>query len=408
MASTQQSLGISPSDVHRVCNYNLSFPWFAYPMTPFSGYYDLEYFVELGNLMRYLKAIQSDKLVLHLTIGAPVEELVHDDDYASYAMHYRQLAPIHLQRAAESGYSVLNIIIAPMLPDGHYNHVRNPHFTRRFAREDSGLTFRKTANRVWECSNHNVKWKTVWFNTMMPTIDTDRNQRMMEHLRTNLKDVNINTEKYCQTSEDNEFTNYFYREFELALKNVVLRGGMVSCFNFAVFRHGNTHDQFNNCKMFKEIKCVFRNLMNLDTRLHPHQNPCISILMEWIFMRENFYVYEIELEKERSDKLIKTNYTTQDRSQCSTITVSESNGRVVMKIDEYDEDDNNDDDSIDLTIQIIEEDFGQIQMGSMSGIGGMGSMGGMGGMGGASTDLGSAEYGNKAREHLKKNPSRKS
>lgn len=280
-------------NVKHVCGCNLNFPWYLYPRTPFGGYYDDAYFGQLGNLLMFLDDLEDNlksllqirtltNTLVHFTIGAPIEE-VAQNDYADYAGHYRQLIPMHLQRAAESEISVVNIIVAPILPKTYYNHMIDPHFTRE--KEDSGLEFSRVhsdrAHAMWRCKQH-PRWYTLWFNTMMPTID-ERNQNLTAKMAQTHVGLMV-ADKYRQTQNDIQFTRYFYQALTRSVQKIAARN-VVSCFNFAVFNVNTPYAALNRCAMFSEFKDVlwFAKLK------HPNQ----VMLFEWTFRKDNFIVKNI-------------------------------------------------------------------------------------------------------------------
>jgi hypothetical protein len=308
----------------QVGSYNLTFPWFTYPRIPFSGYYNEEYFPELDRLLKFLddmnryNEIETMPTVFHIMIGAPVEELMnHTSAWEEYKNHYRQLVPIHLQKAAESGCKVISIVITP-------NDISIPHFMQQFETEDSGLLFEKTNGTSWKCEQINralrdcdhadamdeefeqyaneieieIDWEIHWFRTMMPSENLERNRRMMDALLERKLDENVpdGIEKYRQTETDVKFVKYFYNKLHDTCKRFILNGSVVSCFNFAVFNADGVFTSFNNCRMLREIKSVFKDLKHIDRNKQRS-----SILMEWVFRKNNYHVYEVKVDGSDGD-----------------------------------------------------------------------------------------------------------
>ena len=294
-----------------VGGFALTFPWFAYPRLPFSGYYDEEYFPELERLYMFMEQLSNsrEEIVFHITIGAPADELWNrTNDWKNSKQHYRQLIPIHLQEAVMQGMKIISIIITP-------NDISKPHFTKPHAVTDSGLEFEEFGKRSWrlmpDCVSQTNgsemigEWEIYWFQTLMPSNDLARNKRMMEDFIRKGIDRQIpgGINKYMQTTDDIEFVRSFYNLLTSTCMNLIRHGSIVTCFNLAVFNANGAFTRFNNCRMFCEIKEVF------STLALEEQGERKSILLEWVFRENNFHVYEIKTRPvNSSNDLVAVNY----------------------------------------------------------------------------------------------------
>jgi len=240
----------------------LSWPFFMYPKFPFHGYDDKEtYIPELYRLYNFLDTLDK-KIILHLTIGAPMVELYRIDKSININYHLHQLFPAHLIQSAKKEINVINIIVSPNTID----EIVFKDFTK--------INDNEFVHKIF------LNYKVYVFNTMMPTNDQQRNEHYMKYyIKKKFQEQSgINMEEFRQTQSDNDFTTNFYRKLKLLNEKIVENKGAVSCFNFAVFNEDSPNAVFNQFTMFPEIKDCFSNEKN--------------ILLEWKFEMKNYYMYD--------------------------------------------------------------------------------------------------------------------
>jgi hypothetical protein len=220
-------------------------PYFLYPGYPVRGYpYHKEYNQDLLRLYDYIKTFDytSCKL-LHITIGAAMEEVSQMEDYdkiyKKYS-HWRQLLPEFIDMLVV-GCPVRVIIISPneSFRDCSY---KDPEFI-------------KYTNDYYDWKRDNKSYKSQQFDitvdifcTMMPHEEMERNKR----LTSKIGGCNVQ-----QTDIDVNFIKEFYGTLENVVCDIEQFNGVVSCFSFAVFSEESELSIFNDYRMFIEIKNVF-------------------------------------------------------------------------------------------------------------------------------------------------------
>lgn len=280
----------------------LNFPYYFYPNIPLCGYMNtLEYNKNLVKLHTLIKELQNidKKILLHLSIGAPAEEIISENVGYANSAQWIQLFPQHLHQAIYDGIEVVHIIIAPnkkLSSDPTYYQYSDPSFVRN------------TPELKWEINNYvyvsTVRPITVYvFYTMMPTIDC-RNESIIKSNTERFKRLAITLgnpparqyliSTYVQTSNDKNFVLNFYADLNLLVNNIIQIGGIVTCFSFATFcSETNKYCHGFNYNMFKEIKTINFNL-----------------LCEWSFNLENYSLigYKPYLTLHYNDDSIKIKY----------------------------------------------------------------------------------------------------
>lgn len=259
---------------------NLNFPYYFYPNIPFCGYMNSkEYNQNLIKLNDLLISLQNTNkpILLHITIGAPAEEIL--STYTDHTWHgqWIQLYPSHLETDIET----IHIIIAPnkhLSSDSSYCEYKTPTFIKMTQHLNWTLH-----DNVYHSA---VKPITVYvFYTMMPTID-ERNSKIIkcntqrfENICKSFNGVIADQyliETYIQTKYDVEFTKQFYQNLKNVVHIVKENGGVTTCFSFAVFcETTNKFAYGQNYNMFKEI-------------IHVGSD----ILAEWRFASNNYRLLE--------------------------------------------------------------------------------------------------------------------
>jgi hypothetical protein len=250
---------------------NLNNPYYMYPGFPFSGYHERDiYNHHLINLNNYIKELInniSNKVLLHITIGAAGEE-AHVDYNKNIGYQWQQLFPEHLMKfIKENPYvPVYNIIIAP-------NKFLNNNYKPLFIKNTNKLHWYSDKSNMYQTENFTVQM----FCCPMPS--ECNYSSLINRLRTH----NIMDENYYksieQTQNDKDFIKKFYNNLEILFDKINYYNGLVSCFSFAVFNAETIKAQYNNFTMFKEITKLFPKLNNQ------------RILAEWVYILNYYYVH---------------------------------------------------------------------------------------------------------------------
>ena len=249
--------------------FSINYPWFMYPGAPSHGYMDSVYITELHRLYTDIQNIQVSKpTLLHLTIGAPMEELdkkTFDNENASFQMY--QLVPDHLITTADMGVDVLCIIVCP-------NKIIEPLFMRYT--ED----YVKIDDMNYKHIDLPITIKI--YQTMMPTKDKKRNDKYITNFINNNINEHINNcvDIYTQTNNDRLFVDMFYTRLKNTMTHITNNNGFNSCFSFAVFNNKRIRQKYNKCRMFKELYYCYKN----------HKE---AILCEWVFGYKYYVVYDL-------------------------------------------------------------------------------------------------------------------
>jgi len=250
--------------------FKMNYPFYMYPGAPLSGYFDPMFLSELNRLSEYLEQLDrsTDPILLHLTIGAPIEELKNINP--KYSFQYRQLFPDHLQETAKLGVKVVNLMIIPNENSNPFDEKDSNPF-HMMSMNDADLV-KKSASTYTSTS---LPIEMEHFYTMMPTNDIKRNKRIINRLiEGGIEHYYPDIDRYRQTDEDLLFVDRFYHKLNQTVQKILANGGAVTCFSFAVFNKSGSHSHIDEYAMFPEITKIF--------------NSERTMLAEWIF-RENIY-----------------------------------------------------------------------------------------------------------------------
>jgi len=252
--------------------HELNFPYYLYPGTPLSGYYDIDaYNIELNRLHSEIIKLGQlrEKILFHLTIGAPYEEGMFfcKAKYLKYPYQYQQLFPDHVKDFAISGGQVVSFIIAP---------------NRTFSKDEfRDPLFIEYTNDEFDWHRNDMVYKSrkykciiYIFYTMMPTIDIIRNNKFFSKRNSPYLEI------FRQTKYDNKFTYDFYNNLDYTLSRIINYGGLTTCYSFAVFNQNNEFRDINRFMMFKELLSVLKK----DIR---------NVVAEWIFYDDNVCVHSL-------------------------------------------------------------------------------------------------------------------
>ena len=254
----------------------LNYPWYTYPNIITSSYKDFEHYrketTRLYDFLNDLSTNYNGKTLVHLTIGAAMEEYLHHcnpecEEYKSLSQYqWRQLFPFWLQLYIENNPSayVEIIIVSPnkQFWDEYYSPL---------------LFIEKTLNKMkWIKENNRKYTSSTYPNIRINVFYTpfphmcERNAPIIErYKRTNVSaDVHIfETINECvQTIADRQFVNSFYTTLENMFINISRDGGFISCYSFAVFNMETTNSRISNFEMFSNVKKIISKL-SLDQTL---------------------------------------------------------------------------------------------------------------------------------------------
>mgnify|MGYP000119565495 CR=1 FL=1 len=258
---------------------NLTFPYFTYPNILCYGYHNTdEYNPELHRLHEMIKKIKTEnnkKFLLHITIGAAMEEFLTISDKPNFDMYefqYQQLFPTHVKSFIKQNPSckVIHLIISP-----------NESFeTDKFK---VPLFVTKTPEMNWNRdgkSFYSNNYEVHIFCTMMPTHHLGNNRIINNAIiKIKITDHNIaqQLDKYRQTKNDIEFVRIFYDDLNKLLLHISHISGFVTCFSFATFNEKTDLKRICNFAMFIEIYHIFK--------LYEH-----FILAEWQYIEGSYIV----------------------------------------------------------------------------------------------------------------------
>lgn len=259
---------------------DINFPYYFYPNIPFSGYMNTKEYnknlIDLNKLLLNLKSIQK-QILLHITIGAPAEEIIAESTDYAWNKQWIQLYSSHLNK---NNIEIIHIIIAP-----------NKHFTSdlNYCEYKTPTFIKMTDDLEWEKHKNvyisKIRPITVYiFYTMMPTID-ERNNKIIKCNTGRFENIYKSCtvvvsqyliETYVQTQNDINFTKQFYQNLKELVNIIKENGGITTCFSLAVFCEMT--DKFShgqNYNMFKEITFVG-----------------LDLLAEWNFSVDNYKLFE--------------------------------------------------------------------------------------------------------------------
>jgi hypothetical protein len=247
----------------------LNFPYYIYPGTPYCEYTDVEQYneniLQLNDLLLNLSCKINDPILLHFTIGSPMENILNSN------FQWQQLFPIHVRNFIKNNNIKNQCIHIIISPDSIFSSKNNVE--PKFIKETTEFDWLKQGNNYISLK---YNYKVIIFNTMMPTYDNRNNDYINKFININNMKLqyNINFNKYIQTEFDIKFIHDFYNNFNKCVTNITQMGGIITCFSFAVFNAESNKNNINKYAMFKEIINIFNNKQTL--------------LAEWIFYYENY------------------------------------------------------------------------------------------------------------------------
>lgn len=297
--------------------FKLNYPFALYPGMPFvHGYYDLKTYVEdVCTLEKFISRLTNEiskPTILHITIGAAIEEN-YPGDLMKIGAQYQQLFPVHLYDAfVNSTYDIINIIISPNNTFSK-NHFIPPVFIQ--AKDDLG--WKVIGDRAY--SDETERFKVYIFCTPMPS-NHKRNGVLVDYWKTKFvgQEHVYNVESLRQSENDYIFTSQFYKTLDTLFSEIEKMNGFVTCFSFAVFNAMSDRAKYDDFVMFNEIKELF-------DRKRKHQFK--RLLAEWRFTEKNFNMYRCPLAMEISYDAILNPYG-------NFITFSES-GIYVKRVSKF-------------------------------------------------------------------------
>lgn len=254
----------------------INFPYKIYPKAPFSGYYDINSYNKeifrmntcIDQLYENIK-LTKEKILFHLTIGAPIEEI--NDPQLSNSQ-WRQLHPSHLDKATQKKLKVIHYIVSP-------NHNMNINDDTQFKEPE----FTKKIHNLHKIQNghytHDYLTSQIFY-TMMPSSSPDHNI-IVDNLQTRLDKNIFDPQILTQTPHDILFVKNFYFSLKRLIDLIIHLGGIVTCFSFAVFNEKHKElSKLKNYFFFKEI-----------TEIFSHHDYNKSILCEWHYILDQYLIY---------------------------------------------------------------------------------------------------------------------
>lgn len=297
---------------------SLNFPYFMYPGYPLYGYMDIaKYNEEIKKVLELFKLLNlsyssectnlsNNKTLLHLTIGACMEEYLNMCNQAEkklYSFQWEQLFPYHLRTYAKNGGKVINIIISP-----------TNSFDKNSWVDPSFIKF--TAEFDWEINENCIRSTkfdvTIYlYYSMMPSFD-EFNYSKCSLLINNFE---MYVPMVIQSTNDIVFIREFYDELKILINNVKNKGGLFTCYSFAVFEINTKKSKFNNFTMFSEIKSLFENDDNSN-----------QLLAEWVYLNTSNTLIEYNKHTNTNNKLI--TYTDSFEDEIARIAISDNNNKI--------------------------------------------------------------------------------
>jgi hypothetical protein len=238
---------MTESKLPKPAGIDIRFPYYLYPGFPCSGYFNLTLYnaelVRLYNRIEELTQLCSGRTILHISIGAAMEEYYAEYD-ANIGDHWRQLYPEYLERlsSVEPETKIYHLIVAPNKtfdPD----HFKKPLFMK--IDEDwvrAGSSF----------VNNNITVDI--FCTMMPTVDP-RNDGLIGKIKDRFR-VDMDLDRFGQTAGDIQFVGMFYDKLRRYVDMIKSNGGLSGCYSFAVFNSSTNRSHLVDYVMFPEIKTI--------------------------------------------------------------------------------------------------------------------------------------------------------
>lgn len=277
----------------------VNFPFCLYPGFPLHGYFETDvYRKEIALLFNTIKELQTSitkkkNPILHITIGAAMEEYTQDQEENSLKFQWQQLFPQHLQQASLSGNNdIVHLIISP-----NRSFIKSKFSASVESQSDvykEPKFIAETKDRGWKQINegHYIdktgRVTVMIFCCPFPHIDP-KNNKLLEKWKLKLP-TGIDYDGFQQTNDDIDFVKLFYKELNQLMKVVSQTNGITTCFSFAVFNEYTQYSHVKNYIMFDEIKELFED--DYKTRL----------LAEWIYIPACYILHQYE--KKRSKNYI--------------------------------------------------------------------------------------------------------
>lgn len=259
----------------------LSNPYFVYPGAPCRGYNDRKvYHGESWRLLNYIQELEHLPMLLHITVGAAMEERqtegFNDSEFHNF-MQWKQLLPDHVVDYALSRRRtpIRVIVISPNSSFSPENFVE-PECIRITDRFFQWKRYGVGNYRATTCD-----MELNFFCTPMPHNDHKRNRTLMKYLAQENSKLSDGPQFQLleQTIEDRQWIQQFYGALKECFDRVTNGGGVITCYSFAVFNENNAFAQFNNYAMFSEICALFK---DHDVRKR--------LLAEWTYKLDNVTV----------------------------------------------------------------------------------------------------------------------
>lgn len=260
----------------------LNFPYYIYPGYPFSGYFDTKTYNEnlllLNEQIRNLttEILSSQKsCLLHLTIGACMEEYLTLENNKDLLFQWQQLLPIHLRESAKNGTKVINLIVSPTKTFS-ISEWNVPLFVQQ-TNEEFDWSINISEIIIIKSKKYDIT--NYIFCTMMPAIDKRNDSLFKKYDETQKNKFYANLIK--QTDADKNYIINFYNNLKFLIDTIVNCNGITTCFSFAVFNDETSKARYNNFSMFTEILNCF------DNNNFPNM-----LIGEWVFI-ESCYIINL-------------------------------------------------------------------------------------------------------------------
>lgn len=257
----------------------MNYPFFVYPGYPFRGYFNFEeYLSEVIRLDKYIQELKdtcTQNTLLHLTIGAAMEEVADIEDYFKIYIqkqHWRQLFPDFIDYNCFKNKTPVKIIIIAPNDIFSINNFKEPQFIKY---TNEIYSWEKINQKQYKSQNFNVE--VNFFCTMMPHSEPARNINIVNKIKQIDLDQKTNYhQKIIQSNDDLNFINQFYTNLKLLFDVINQKEGIVTCFSFAVFNEITEQSKYNEYLMFSEILGLFTK-----------ENEKIRLICRWIFNIKN-------------------------------------------------------------------------------------------------------------------------
>ena len=261
---------------------SINFPYYSYPNAPCGGYTNGEQYnqdvIKLNDKLEELNYLISDNVLLHISIGAPFEEIFTENSNqeikTKFWFQYQQLIPNHIKRYTETfpHHKVYNIIISPNynFEDDQIQKIK-PHFIEK---SNDIYNWNKINSKHYISEKYNIE--TLIYCCPMPSVDP-KNKEIYLRLKELEKTHSFcDAEKLLQTEFDKVFIARFYSNLSLLFDKINSYHGFITVYSYAVFNQDTAFSRICRYSMFHEILSLFTG------------SPRNRVLGEWIF-RHGFY-----------------------------------------------------------------------------------------------------------------------